>query len=365
MQGGSVSAPLPGNPAAKLADMRWLGALLGILGTALPLRGEVTRGEIEGAKYMIAAPEKWEGKLVLIAHGFRPEGGELDGDFDAKDGFAAGLLEKGWAIAASSYRRNGWIVEDAILDLKGLRTEVAKQRGEVKRCILIGSSMGGLIGTLIAEGAMEGVDGVVLVGAYLGDPNREEERYYQTLKFRPKLPVLHLTNESELGHPKHYRQQAGPEKVALWEIKRPGHCNVSDIERLNGVLAMNDWIEGKEIAKDKDGTIPAPERASTARKEGKALVGKATVVSESWGNITTNLVAKDFEALGLKLGDTAMLQGKKTIEATVVRYWSDLEEGKAGVYLTPSGWAAVVLNRGNAAEALGVKAGDEVRIGKK
>lgn len=345
--------------------MRLLGALLGIIATILPLRGEVTRGEIEGAKYMIATPEKWEGKLVLIAHGYRPEGGELDGDFDAKDEFATGLMEKGWAIAATSYRRNGWIVEDAITDLKNLRAEVVKQHGEPKRSVLLGSSMGGLIGTLIAEGAMEGVDGVVLVGAYLGDPSREEGRYYPALKFQPKIPVLHLTNETELGHPKHYRQEVGPEKVALWEIKRPGHCNVSDIERLNGVLAVSDWTEGKEVAKEKDGTVGSPERPSTARKEGEALVGKVTVVSESWGNVTTDLVAKDFEVLGLKVGDTAVLEGGKKIEVQVVKYWSDLEAGKAGVYLTPSGWGAVVVNRGNAAEMLGVKTGDEVRIGRK
>ncbi|MCW1916800.1 SAM-dependent chlorinase/fluorinase [Luteolibacter sp. GHJ8] len=345
--------------------MRLLGALLGMLATILPLQGEVSRGEIEGAKYMIATPEKWEGKLVLIAHGYRPEGGELDGDFDAKDEFATGLLEKGWAIAATSYRRNGWIVEDAITDLKNLRAQVVKQYGEPKRSVLLGSSMGGLIGTLIAEGAMEGVDGVVLVGAYLGDPSREEGRYYPALKFQPKVPVLHLTNETELDHPKHYRQEVGADKVALWEIKRPGHCNVSDIERLNGVLAVSDWIEGKEVAKEKDGTVGSPERPSTARKEDGVLVGKVTVVSESWGNVSTDLVAKDFETLGLRVGDTAVLQGAKKIEVQVVRYWSDLEAGKAGVYLTPSGWGAVVVNRGNAAEMLGVKTGDEVRIGKK
>jgi pimeloyl-ACP methyl ester carboxylesterase len=345
--------------------MRFLRALVLVLMAALSARGGVTRGEIDGAKYMIATPDKWEGKLVLIAHGYRTEGQPLDGDFEVANRFGEGLLEKGWAIAGTSYRRNGWIVEDAILDLKALRDRVQKEHGKVERCIVIGSSMGGLIGTLIAEGAMEGVDGVVLIGAYLGDPDRQEGQYYKTLHFQPEVPVLHLTNETELEHPRHYRKEAGPEKTALWEIKRPGHCNVSDIERLNGVLAVNDWLDGKAIEKERDGTVAPPLRESTARKDGDGLIGKVTLVSESWGNVSTDLVAKDFEALSLKPGDAALLQhGEKKVEASVVRYWSEAAEGKAGIYLTAAGWVGVVINRGNAAEALGVKNGDEVRISK-
>lgn len=346
--------------------MRLLAILVLGLMALLPVRAEATRGEIQGAKYMVATPEKWEGKLVLIAHGYRTEGQPLDGDFDEKSRFGEGLLEKGWAIGSTSYRRNGWIVEDAISDLKALRDEVVKKHGKVERCIVIGSSMGGLIGTLIAEGAMEGVDGVVLIGAYLGDPDREEGRYYKTLNFRPKVPVLHLTNETELDHPRHYRKEAGAEKTALWEIKRPGHCNVADIERLNGVLAMNDWIEGKTIEKEKDGTVPPPVRTSTARKEEGGLVGKVTLVSESWGNVSTDFVAADFEALGLKSGDAVVLEHRgKKLEASVVGYWSEAEQGKAGVYVTAAGWVGVVINGGNAAEALGVTAGEEVRISRK
>ena len=343
--------------------MRLFGAIILGLMAVSPLPAEVTRGEIEGAKYMIATPEKWEGKLVLVAHGYRPEGQPLDGDFEVANRFGEGLLEKGWALAGTSYRRNGWIVEDAILDLKALRDLVVKEHGKVQRCIVIGSSMGGLIGTLIAEGAMDGVDGTVLVGAYLGDPEREEGRYYPTVSFRPRVPVLHLTNETELDHPRHYRKEAGGEKTALWEIKRPGHCNVSDLERLNGVLAVNDWIEGKAIEKERDGTVLPPLRESTARKDGQGLLGKVTLVSESWGNVSTDLVAKDFKELGLKPGKTAVLQrGEKKLEASVVRYWSEAARGKAAVYVTAAGWVAIVVNGGNAAEALGVTAGDEVKI---
>lgn len=322
---------------------------------------EITRGEIGGAKYVVATPAGWQGKLLLIAHGYRTADQPLSAEFDVKDRFAAPLLEKGWCIASTSYRRNGWIIEDAILDLKALREHVATAHGEVKRCVIVGSSMGGLIGTLSAEGALADVHGVVAIGAYLGD--RETGAYYKTLTWQPKAPLLFLTNETELDHPRHYREKAGAEKTALWEIKRPGHCNVSDPERLAGVLAVDAWIDGTAPEKDKDGTIRAPGRKSTATTVDGGLAGKITFVSGSWGNLSSNLVAADLEALGLQIGDKTKVKGPGgELEVTVCRYRTDVAEGAGALYVTPDGWLAVVIHGGNAAKALGVKLGDPLTV---
>ena len=322
---------------------------------------EITSGEINGAKYMIAAPEEWQGKLVVIAHGYRAEDQPLKADIEIDKRFAEPLLEKGWAIASTSYRRNGWIIEDAILDLKALRDHVVTSKGEVKRCILVGSSMGGLISTLAAEGAIDNLHGVIAIGAYLG--NRETGAYYETLSWKPKAPVLFLTNETELDHPRYYREKAGTEKTALWEVKRPGHCNVSAIERYNAVIALDGWIDGKVPEKDKDGTVRPPARESTATKAEGGLAGKITFVSASFGNLSSDLVSTDLETLGLKVGDKAIVKsGSAQIEATVALYRTDVEEGKAAVYVTPDGWVAMVINAGNAADALQVKNGDRVTL---
>jgi pimeloyl-ACP methyl ester carboxylesterase len=339
--------------------MKFLLAVLFLL-TGLHA-AEIRRGEIGGAKYMIAAPAQWQGKLLLLAHGYRAEDQELSADFDATDRFAAPLLEQGWCIASTSYRRNGWIVEDAILDLKALRDHVAKESGEVKRCLIVGNSMGGLIGTLVAEGAMEGVDGVVAIGAYLGD--RETGSYYQSLKWQPRVPVIFLTNETELDHPRHYREKAGAERTALWEVKRPGHCNVSDPERHAAVLALDAWIDGKAPEKDKDGTVGTPARKSTAAKVDGGLAGKITFASASWGNLSSDLVAADLGTLGLEVGDKARVQAKGgELEVTVCRYRTDVPSGEGALYVTPEGWLAIVIHGGNAAEALGVKLGDAVTV---
>jgi dienelactone hydrolase len=312
---------------------------------------------------MIAAPETWQGKLVLIAHGYRPEGNPLDAEFDTKDEFATPLLEKGWGIASTSYRRNGWIVEDALLDLKALRDHVVKEHGEVKRCLLIGNSMGGLIGTLAAEGALEGVDGVVAVGAYLGTEKREG--FHEALSWQPKVPLIYLTNQDELEHPKLYRSKAGPDKTALWVVKRDGHCNTSDRERLQALLAVNAWIDGSVPAKEKDGTVYPPVRNSTAKKVDGGLEGKVTLASESWGNLSTGFVAADLATLGLKSGDRAVVSGAKgKLGVKVVGYRSDVATGEGALYVTPEGWVAVVINGGNAAKALGVTTGNAVVLTK-
>ena len=229
----------------------WLCFVIGLVGTAA---GEISRGEIGGAKFMIATPEKWQGKLVLIAHGYRPEGNPLDAEFD-----------------------------------------------------------------------------------------------------------VYLTNQDELEHPKHYRTKAGPEKTALWVVKRDGHCNTSDSERLQALLAVNAWVDGTVPAKEKDGTVYPPVRESTAKKVDGGLEGKVTLASESWGNLSTGFVAADLTALGLKTGDKAVVSGSKgKLAVKVVGYRSDVAEGEGALYLTPDGWVAVVINGGNAAKAIGVTTGDGV-----
>lgn len=323
---------------------------------------EISSGEIGGAKFTVAAPDVWQENLVLIAHGYRPEKAALGVELDTTDDFVAPLVKQGWAVAITSYRRNGWIIEDAILDLKALRAHVVEKHGVVKRCIVVGSSMGGLVGTLIAEGAMDEVQGVVNIGAYLGEWEKEKE-FYHSLTWKPKVPILFLTNQNELEHPKHYRSKAGPELTALWEVRRDGHCNTSHAENLQAVQAANAWIEGKAPEKEKNGTISPPKRASTAKKIDGGLSGNIRMASESWGNLSTAFVAADLESLGLQLGDKAVVSnGEIKLEVSVVNYRSDAEQGKGALYLTPNGWIVVMINGGNAAKALGVKTGDSVRL---
>ncbi|RYD39155.1 MAG: hypothetical protein EOP85_16445 [Verrucomicrobiaceae bacterium] len=338
-----------------------LGAVV-LLATGLRA-AEVTKGEITGAKFMIATPGEWQGKLVILAHGYRHEGSPLDADFDTDGPLAKPLLDKGWCVASTSYRRNGWIVEDAIEDIRSLYQHVEKEEGSVQRCLVIGNSMGGLIATLIAEGAVDRVHGVVAVGAYLGKQSSEGEGFHKSLTWKPKVPLIYLTNMTELDHPRHYRKEAGTEKTALWEVARAGHCNVSGAERVQALLTINEWIDGNVSDKDKDGTLPPPDRPSTAQSVEGGLQGKATGISEAWGSVSTDLVARDLSKLGLKQGGSGLLKtAKKTAEVTVCTHFSDAPRGKVAIYLDANGWVQITENGGRVSDAFGLAAGDAFQL---
>ena len=70
----------------------------------------------------------------------------------------------------------------------------------------------------------------VAIGAAL--TMHDELNPYQ-LTHRPQMPVLFLTNQSELAKPTAYveRAVAAPDHpTVIWVVKRDGHCNVNSAE---------------------------------------------------------------------------------------------------------------------------------------
>lgn len=112
------------------------------------------RGMIEGAEFSIHVPKAtWNRRVLIFAHGHRCEGtGTSTVDLDPQHPFYQhSLLERGWLVAATSYRRDGVIIRDAMEDIDNLRAEVVRRFGEPDCVILEGRSMGGAICTLLAE----------------------------------------------------------------------------------------------------------------------------------------------------------------------------------------------------------------------
>ena len=313
-------------------------------------------GEIGGAKFVILSPEKPAGKLLLLAHGYRSEENPLSADFDRDGLFAKSLLAEGWIIASTSYRRNGWIIDDAIEDLRALKGEIAKLYGRPSYTVLLGNSMGGQIAVLAAEGALE-IGGAITTGAAL-QGNMKTKRNPK-IKFAPKVPVILLINQ-EANRPMsvNYHKKAGKQFCAIWKIERPGHCNVSDKEKLAAVKGLESWKAGEEVERQKNATLPIPNLPSTAKF---AVIGKAERVSESWGNITTSFVADDLKALGVALKDEILVMaGTKSETLTLARHYSEIAYGKGVGYVTPEGYVQIQFFGSNLAKKLGVKTGDEL-----
>jgi hypothetical protein len=125
-------------------------------------------GEIAGAPYEIRLPSgKWNGTLIMYNHGYRVAQ-PAPPDFAAVDrsalpeGFGdyiQGLLDKGYAVAGSAFKTNGWDTLDAVADDEALHKFFVDKVGKPTRVYVSGDSLGGLITQMVAEKHPEWVDG--------------------------------------------------------------------------------------------------------------------------------------------------------------------------------------------------------------
>ena len=111
----------------------------------------IETGELNGAKFTLLRPAQWNARVLLLAHGLRDADRPLVADLFPEHLAYRTLLNEGWLIAKTSYRRNGVIVTDAIADLDALRDHIEQKFGAPDRVLLEGESMGGLIVTRSAS----------------------------------------------------------------------------------------------------------------------------------------------------------------------------------------------------------------------
>jgi hypothetical protein len=143
----------PGLTPAPCPDQQWQAPDP----TFEPLpRAQASFGKYDGGVYRIERPDDWNGELVLWAHGYVSNGGaqgsQLRMDFPSRGSapYRQHLIEKGFAWAASSYRCNGYVPGQGLLDTMALVDLFTKsnQGKAPSRVYLTGGSMGGHITVL-------------------------------------------------------------------------------------------------------------------------------------------------------------------------------------------------------------------------
>ncbi|MFD0856882.1 alpha/beta hydrolase family protein, partial [Actinomadura adrarensis] len=102
----------------------------------------VLQGVTGHAAYNIEVPPKWNGQLVMWAHGFRGETRVLTADTPGF-GLRQRLLDQGYAWAASSYYGNDYDVRAGVLSTRHLADHFARTVGKPKKRFILGVSMGG------------------------------------------------------------------------------------------------------------------------------------------------------------------------------------------------------------------------------
>jgi dienelactone hydrolase len=103
-------------------------------------------GKYDGGLYKIEIPDNWNGELALYAHGFVTNQGTQGSALRVGNSpIREHLITEGYAWAASSYRCNGYVPGQGLLDTMALTDLFTKSNGgrAPQRVYLTGTSMGG------------------------------------------------------------------------------------------------------------------------------------------------------------------------------------------------------------------------------
>ena len=103
-------------------------------------------GQYDGGLYKIEIPDSWNGELVLYAHGFVSNAGAQGSALRVGNSpIREHQVQQGYAWAASSYRCNGYVPGQGLLDTMALTDLFTKANAgrAPQRVYLTGTSMGG------------------------------------------------------------------------------------------------------------------------------------------------------------------------------------------------------------------------------
>lgn len=338
---------------------------------AAPAGITLDTGEIEGAKFTLARPAHWNGSLLLVAHGIREEQAPLVADLNPEQLACRTLLDQGWMVGKTSYRRNGLIIRDAIADLENLRAFVAKTYGAPHTVVLEGDSMGGAIVTLIAEQFPDHYQGAVAVDAalQLRDPASP-----LAFNLQPQIPLVFLTNQSELDGPRHYVAApfAPPAHPVVLRVARDGHVNVSQRERLVALRAVLDLIDQQPVALPRVEGAPLMYEATQQPVPGPSQVRlrndggfetRVTEVTAVFGNLALNAQPDDFAQADIEPGAWFELSARgQTYRTRYGRDFTSVKRGEWVAFPNADGCFYLGRNHANAATTSGLQAGDVVVV---
>jgi pimeloyl-ACP methyl ester carboxylesterase len=341
---------------------RWFACALLWIGSCLVAAAEhvVESGELGGSLYQIVKPAVWGGDVWVECHGLRPENTPLSAVVPVGSPFIRGLLEDGWLVATTSYRRNGMLLDEAAADvaaLVGLIRERHRPQGVV---VLEGSSMGGAVVVRLAESRPEVFDGAVACGAALQvrEPTAPE-RYWT---FLPRKPLIFLSNQSEFEGPAAYaaavraQASAAATEPVLLKVERDGHVNLNAAERRHALDLLVEWMRRGQRPEDGLATRPPAPGPSRAQLLDNRVRTQVVELSRIYGNLTLDAQPSDLAAIGVGPGgffDLVAQAGR--FRVLFGTSYADVARGEWVAFTTADGLLMVARNFASAAAQAGVE----------
>ena len=118
---------------------------------------KVETGEINGARFRVDMPERWNGGLVMYCHGYSAVAGSFDNP--KPNPLLDVFLKEGYAVAQSGYAAGGWAIQEAVEDTEALRRYFSRKYGAPKETFVTGHSMGGFLTMTLLEMFPNSYDG--------------------------------------------------------------------------------------------------------------------------------------------------------------------------------------------------------------
>jgi pimeloyl-ACP methyl ester carboxylesterase len=158
-------------------------------------------GELNGARYRVELPRTWNGTLLIFSHGYRqahdvPAPVNATVDLSAQDApteeVAKALLAKGYALAGSGFRSEGWATSEGVTAAEDLHRWFADKVAQPRRVYVWGESLGGLITEMIAEKHPDWVSGAAPMCGVLAGTNPNLDGALDVAYMLRQIVVPHL-----------------------------------------------------------------------------------------------------------------------------------------------------------------------------
>jgi len=140
----------------------------------------IDTGTVNQVHYKIFIPKDWKHKLVMFAHGYEFMGSPSAITSPQLDQMAKIFLDKGFAVAASAYRYQGFALPQGVDDTEALRQYFADKYGVPDSTFMTGQSMGGGVTLAIMENFSKNYNGALAMCPLSSRPYLQTRKEFDT-----------------------------------------------------------------------------------------------------------------------------------------------------------------------------------------